>query len=146
MLPKKSSDTTPGYTRTINPKLGWLGVLCLLGLLGFLPDSAAPGGIITTPLFFMFFGFFGFFGFFYEGKMSGTLMDERFVQNAFRAQATAHKTGLCLIYIVTLALFPVLRLRDAQAMLSIIMAVVGFSLGLASFLSPYLLYRYENEE
>lgn len=50
-------------TRRLNPKLGLLG---FFGFLGFI------GGAWTR------FVFFGFFGFFYEGKMSNTLMDERF--------------------------------------------------------------------
>ena len=48
---------------------------------------------------FVFFVFFGFFGFFYEGKMSNTLIDERYKENKMRAQSTANKTALSIIFL-----------------------------------------------
>lgn len=45
------------------------------------------------------FVFFGFFGFFYEGKMSNTLIDERYKENKMRAQSTANKTALSIIFL-----------------------------------------------
>ena len=60
-------------TRQLNPRLGFLGLFGFCGFLGFLPISE-----LSTYTPFVFFLFFGFFGFFYEGRMSNTLMDERF--------------------------------------------------------------------
>ena len=53
---------------------------------------------------FIFFLFFGFFGFFYEGKMSNTLMDERYVENKLRAELTAHRVMRAIVFL-TLILF-----------------------------------------
>ena len=60
-------------TRKLNPKLGLLGFAGFFGFLGFWTYSAFHA---VSP--FVFFAFFGFFGFFYEGKMSNTLIDERY--------------------------------------------------------------------
>lgn len=133
------------YTRRISPKLGLLGVLGLLGFTGFLPKAYGIGEVLPTPTFFFFFAFFGFFGFYYEGKMSHTLMDERFQANAYRAMAIANKSALSLIFMVAILAMSVLRL-DPYDTLSLLIAVLGLAFGLSVFLQQYLLYRFENEE
>ena len=127
------------YTRTISSKLGILGILGFVGVAGFLPK------ILPTPTFFFFFAFFGFFGFYYEGKMSHTLMDERFQANAYRAMAIANKFALTLILAAAILSMSVLRL-EAYDMLALLIAVLGLAFGLSTFLQQYLLYRFENEE
>lgn len=80
---KKGAGKT---TRQLNPKLSLLGMLGFLGFGGFwtyhIDGSVFP---------FAFFLFFGFFGFYYEGKMSGTFMDERFPAECGQSQAQSRK-------------------------------------------------------
>ena len=64
---------------------------CILGFWTYRVDQ--------TIFPFVFFVFFGFFGFFYEGKMSNTLIDERYKENKMRAQSTANKTALSIIFL-----------------------------------------------
>lgn len=128
-------------TRTINPKLGLLGLLGFLGLAGFW-SYPVRGEVFP----FAFFLFFGFFGFFYEGKMSGTFMDERFRENAARAQLNAYK----ITFIITLLALVILCQRKLFGSLeyTLIATIVVLSLALALgiFLSEYLLYRYDHDD
>ena len=84
----KGDITRSNTTRRIDPRLGFLGF-------GGFWAYPATGDIFP----FLFFLFFGFFGFFYEGKMPGTLMDERFRENAARAQLVTYRTtfGITLL-------------------------------------------------
>lgn len=128
-------------TRSVNPKFGWLGLLGFCGFIGFwtygMDGSYDP---------FLFFGFFGFFGFFYEGKMSGTFMDERFRENAVRAQQNAMK-AICAAVVVALVVicqedlfgYPEYTLMAVTIILSL-----GAALGM--FLCEYLLYRYDHDD
>ena len=134
----------PNYTRTISPKLGYLGVLGVLGFLGFLPQIINVNGFMPVPFPFFFFGFFGFFGFYYEGKMSNTLIDERFRANAYRAEAVANKIAILIILLVSIIFVP--QAKDAQIALSVLIATIAVAFGLSVFLQQYLLYRFENEE
>lgn len=130
------------HTRKINPKLGLLGFFGFFGLLGFLPYLIkTPENIIPFPFFF--FSFFGFFGFYYEGKMSNTLIDERFEANAYRASAIANKTALLFIFITSI--ITLTTMESTYNLLSILIATIGCAFGLANFLGHYLLYRFENE-
>ena len=90
----KRRGSTPRSTRTVNPKLGFLGLFGFAGFLGFWTYR-----VDQTIFPFVFFVFFGFFGFFYEGKMSNTLIDERYKENKMRAQSTANKTALSIIFL-----------------------------------------------
>ena len=74
--------------------LGFLGLFGFAGFLGFWTYR-----VDQTIFPFVFFVFFGFFGFFYEGKMSNTLIDERYKENKMRAQSTANKTALSIIFL-----------------------------------------------
>lgn len=132
------------YTRTVNPKLGWLGCLGLLGLLGFL--TVFQDSNLGMPFPFIFFSFFGFFGFYYEGKMSHTLIDERFRMNAFKAEALATKVALMMIVLVTILCISVLRVKSPYLMTGILFSTIGIAFGLSIFLGQYLLYRYDEEE
>ena len=90
----KRRGSTSRSTRTVNPKLGFLGLFGFAGFLGFWTYR-----VDQTIFPFVFFVFFGFFGFFYEGKMSNTLIDERYKENKMRAQSTANKTALSIIFL-----------------------------------------------
>jgi hypothetical protein len=81
----KHRGSTSQSTRTVNPKLGFLGFWTYR--------------VDQTIFPFVFFVFFGFFGFFYEGKMSNTLIDERYKESKMRAQSTANKTALSIIFL-----------------------------------------------
>ena len=138
LLYDSTTDTERTYTRKINPKLGLLGFCGLLGFLGFLPDLTD----IPFPLFF--FAFFGLFSFYYEGKMSNTLIDERFKVNAYRAEALANKISMMMIIFLTLVF--VLKLEKPELVISFLIALIGLAFGLSVFLQQYLLYRFEHEE
>lgn len=134
------------HTRKINPKLGMLGFFGLLGFAGFVPSVYNLQNLFPVPFLFFFFAFFGFFGFYFEGKMSGTLIDERFETNAYRAAATANRIALCVIILTAIFSTSVIKVSNAYLLSSILIASIGFSFGLAIFLQQYLLYRFENEE
>lgn len=149
LLPQDSmSNKGQTHTRRINPKLGLLGLLGILGFSGFLPDALMvfnPRSALTAPIFFFFFGFFGFFGFYYEGKLSNTLIDERFVANSHRATALANRASLLLIFFASIFVMTIIRIHPYH-MLGIFIAIIGLAFGLAFFLQSYLLYRFETEE
>lgn len=128
-------------TRKLNPKLGFLGFLGLLGFLGFWTYSI-DGSVFP----FGFFMFFGFFGFYYEGKMSGTFMDERFRENAALAQLKAYKITFSIILIAVVVLCQGRLLGNLEYTLMAIIIVLSLALALGIFLSEYLLYRYDYEE
>lgn len=135
------SDNERSHTRRINPKMGIFGVLGLSGFLGFI-DFPTQSTIAPFPFFF--FCFFGFFGFYYEGKMSNTLIDERFKMNAYRAELIANKISLAIIMLVTIIFLG--RVHEVKTLLSILIATIGLAFGLSEFLQQYLLYKFENEE
>lgn len=128
-------------TRKLNPKLGYLGLLGFLGFAGFWTYSHY--GIVSP---FAFFGFFGFFGFYYEGKMSGTFMDERFRENANRAQLVAYRTTFVMILIALFTLCKGELFGNLEYNLIAGIIVLSFALALGVFLSEYLLYRYDQAD
>ena len=137
LSPQSAAEQSPEQntrTRRINPRLGWLGLLGLLGILGFFTGEG---------FLFLFFWFFGFFGFFYEGKLSNTLRDERFILNQQRACSAACQLGLSLISLS--AIFS-RYIDDPLLSRSFLMAMLGLSLAATTFLQPYLLYRYDQLE
>lgn len=128
-------------TRTINPKLGFLGLLGFAGFLGFWTYS-----VDKTIFPFVFFLFFGFFGFFYEGKMSNTLIDERYKENKMKAQSVANKTSLSIIFLAILILGQGKLMDNLEYTLIALVIVIALSIALEIFLSEYLLYHYDNDE
>ncbi len=128
-------------TRKLTPKLGFLGLLGFLGFSGFWTYSVS-GDVFP----FAFFLFFGFFGFFYEGKMSGTFMDERFHEEAARAQLNAYR----ITFNITLAALIILCQGKLFGSLEYTMIatviVLSFTLALGIFLPKYLLYRYDHDD
>lgn len=142
---KNERNNNRTHTRKISPMLGILGILGFLGLAGFIPKIYGLTDSMTSPSFFFFFAFFGFFGFYFEGKMSNTLIDERFQFNKYRAEAMANKLSLSLLIVISIISMSILRL-DTYDMLSILIAAIGIAFGLSVFLQQYLLYRFENED
>lgn len=134
---KKSTQTT----RKLNPKLGFLGFLGFLGLIGFWSY-----GIDNTIFPFGFFIFFGFFGFFYEGKMSNTLMDERYKENQMRAHMTASRISLAIIFLAMVIFGQGKLMLNLEFTLIAFFIVVVLALALEVFLSEYLLYRYDHDD
>lgn len=128
-------------TRRLSPKMGLLGLLGLLGFFGFWTYS------VDGTLFpFIFFQFFGFFGFFYEGKMSGTFMDERFRENVVRAQLKASKITCTIVFIALLVLCQKRILGSLEYTFITLIIVLSLALALGIFLSEYLLYRYDHDD
>lgn len=130
-------------TRRINPRLGLLGFLGFFGFLGFWTYS-----VVQSVVPFVFFGFFGFFSFFYEGKMSNTFMDERFEENRVRAELTAHRMAISVIFLSLI----LLNLNDGalfgrlEYTLIALTILISLALALDVFLSEYLLYRYDHDD
>lgn len=140
ILAQRRQIAITNRTRKLNPKLGLLGVLGLAGLAGF----------YTYPVYglyfpFGFFAFFGFFGFFFEGKMSNTLMDERFRENAAKAELKAYRTGFIIIFLL-LVITGGHSGASSELALPILMTGIALTLALTLFLSEYLLYRYDHDD
>ena len=140
-LANKRKELTVKSTRAVNPKLGFLGLLGFAGFLGFWTYS-----VDKTIFPFIFFMFFGFFGFFYEGKMSNTLIDERYKENKMKARSVANKTSLSIIFLAMLILGQGKLMGNLEYNLVAFVIVVAISIALETFLSEYLLYRYDNDE
>ena len=138
---KQRQAEETGVTRNINPKLGCLGVLGFLGFTGFWTYS-----VYGTVFPFAFFLFFGFFGFYYEGKMSGTFMDERFRENIARAKLKAYKItfGVMLLTLIILCRGKLFGNLEYTLIATIIALSLALALGI--FLSEYLLYRYDHDD
>ena len=126
-------------TRQLNPRLGFLGLFGFCGFLGFLPISE-----LSTYTPFVFFLFFGFFGFFYEGRMSNTLMDERFQENVRRAKLDAYKLGIGIVHLLVIANGLIDCSPELRA--SVMLVVLSLTMGLVLFLQEYLLYRYDQQD
>lgn len=141
ILKNKKSGSTEKYTRKISPKLGYLGFLGLTGLLGFWTYHLDKN---FTP--FVFFLFFGFFGFYYEGKMSGTLMDERYKENRLKATVKSYQISTVIIFLALVLLGQGRTMISLDFTLIAFVVVVALALALQLFLSQYLLYHYDHSE
>ena len=138
---KKRKETGMRSTRKLNPKLGLFGFLGFFGMLGFWTYS-----VDKTIFPFAFFMFFGFFGFFYEGKMSDTFMDERYQENKLKAQFTANKIALSIIFLAIIILGRGALLGNLEYTLIALIIIISLSIALETFLSEYLLYHYDHDE
>lgn len=132
---------TTNTTRKLNPKVGLLGLLGFLGFTGIWTYSI-DGSIFP----FVFFLFFGFFGFYYEGKMSGTFMDERFRENAIRAKLKASDITFSIVFIVLIILCQGKFLGNYEYTLIAIIVTLSLALAMRIFLAEYLLYRYDHDD
>ena len=137
----KKNVAKTNMTRKVNPKLGFLGLLGFLGVAGF---WSYPAWGDITP--FVFFVFFGFFGFFYEGKLSGILMDERFRENAARAQLNTYKITFSITLIALVILCQGRLFGSLEYTLIATIIVLSLTLALGIFLPEYLLYRYDHDD
>jgi magnesium-transporting ATPase (P-type) len=83
---------------------------------------------------------------FYEGKMSGTFMDERFRENIACAKLKAYKItfGVMLIALIILCQGKLFGNLEYTLIASIITLSLALALGI--FLSEYLLYRYDHDD
>ena len=137
-LSSRRRQASARTARAVNPRLGLLGLLGFLGFWTYRTD----GSIFP----FVFFLFFGFFGFFFEGKLSGTLMDERYRENQLRARTTANRVALTIIFLAVLLLGQGKIMGNLELTLVAFVIVVVLALALELFLSSYLLYRYDHDE
>ena len=128
---QKKNILKTNRTRKLNPQLGLLG---FFGFFGFM------GGVWFRLVFF------GFFGFFYEGKMSNTLMDERFRENKNRAQLMALKAAFTVIIIALCLILVGESFMSMEYLFNVVYILISLSIALAIFLSEYLLYRYDHDE
>ena len=127
---QKKNILKTNRTRRLSPKFGFLG---FFGFFGFI------GGVWFR------FVFFGFFGFFYEGKMSNTLMDERFRVNKNRAQLMALKAAFSVIIIALCFILMGESFMSIEYLFNVVYILISLSIALAIFLSEYLLYRYDHD-
>lgn len=127
--------------RKLNPKLGLMGLFGFLGFVGFW--TYAINGNVAP---FAFFIFFGFFGFYYDGKMSGTFMDERFCENAMRANLKASNIALSVIFVALIILCQGRLFKNLEYVLIATIITLSLALALKIFLSEYLLYRYDHDD
>ena len=140
---EKRRQKMANTTRRLNPKLGLLGFTGFLGFGGFWTYSAYEA---VFP--FIFFAFFGFFGFFYEGKMSNTFMDERYVENRTQAELTAHRVtvGILLAVLLVVGHGRGALLGSLDYTLIAVLIALSLTVALDLFLSEYLLYRYDSAD
>lgn len=75
--------------------------------------------------------------------MSHTLMDERYTENHAKAQLTAAKTALSIIFVAVILLA---QGCGGDAVLIALLIVLSLTLALYLFLSEYLLYRYDHDD
>lgn len=129
------------FTRTVNPKMGFFGFFGFFGFLGFWTYH-----VDKTIFPFIFFMFFGFFGFFFEGKMSNTYMDERYMENKMKAHMKANQTALTIIFLAVLILGQGRLMGNLEYTLIAVIIVVSLSIALEVFFYEYLLYRYDHAE
>lgn len=129
---------TSTHTRKTPPSLGLLGLLGFLGPILYIQTSD------VTSLIFL--AFFGFTGFYFEGKLSGTLKDERFKFNEYQATAVAGKVnslGMVFILIITVNyIFP----KGVELAFTFLITCLSLLWGFHLFLQGFLLYYYENKE
>ena len=138
---QKKAILETNRTRKINPKMGFFGFFGFMGFRGIWTYGTS-GSVLP----FMAFIFFGFFGFFYEGKMSHTLMDERFKENVNRAQLNALKIAFLFIIIEFVSLSVGGYFISEEYMLITLYILIALTIAIAVFLSEYLLYRYDHDE
>lgn len=139
VIAQKQQVKASNRTRKMNPKLGFLGFLGFFGFAGFWGYQAL--GDLSA---FVFFAFFGFFGFFFEGKMSNTLMDERFTENAVKAELKAYRVGFIIIFLLLVLSSQAMRFR-AGLLAPVLISGIALAVALTMFLSEYLLYRYDHD-
>lgn len=90
-----------------------------------------------------FIGFIGFFGFYFEGKMSNTFKDERYIHNEKKADSASFKFAFGTTIICLLFSF---KLSDLELAYTFLVGAISFIWGLSLILSKYLLYKYDSEE
>lgn len=78
--------------------------------------------------------------------MSNTLIDERYKENKMRAQSTANKTALSIIFLAILILGQGRLMGRLEYTLIALVIVIALSIALELFLSEYLLYHYDHDE
>ncbi len=119
---------TTTHTRVISP---WRG---LFGFLGFLPLVIGGSGLAYT--------FLMYFGLYFEGKMSGTLKDERYIANKLKAESYAGDIifiGVIIVVMIIHQGFFITEMKQVVAILSIIC-------GVYQILTKAILYMLETVE
>ena len=114
------------YTRKLNPLMGGLGFLDLWN---------------EIPFAFIFFAFFGFY---FESKMSGILMDERYLYNRAKADAIRSKIFMLIVYGSTVLV--VSLSNNIMVVTELLIAIIELSFGISVVLGHYLLYKFDKGE
>ncbi|OOO00667.1 MAG: hypothetical protein ATN35_06190 [Epulopiscium sp. Nele67-Bin004] len=132
---------TQTHTPKINPLMGLFGFLGLVGFIPLIIEVHKP-----NPFDFIFFGFFGFFGIYYMGKMSNTLIDERYIANQLRATTIANRIALSIILAGILILGRLVYYVELYTITSLLVTIIAFAFALSQFLQSFLLYKFETTE
>lgn len=125
-------------TRRISP---WLGALGFLGFVG--PIIYNQTGDLTG---LVFLGFFGFFAFYFEGKMSGTLRDERFKYNEQRAIMIAGRVNSVATAFALIITVNYIAPKGSDIALSFLVAILAILWAVHILLQMSLLYYFEHRE
>ncbi|MDE7220672.1 MAG: hypothetical protein K2O45_13815, partial [Oscillospiraceae bacterium] len=73
------------------------------------------------------------------------LMDERFKENAVRAELKAHRAGYTMIFLLLLLMGQAGRFK-AELVAPALTIGIALTVALTMFLSEYLLYRYDHDD
>ncbi len=77
--------------------------------------------------------------------MSNTLMDERYRENAARAELKALRTGFVMIFLLLLLAGQSGRFK-AEVVAPVLIIGIALAVALTMFLTEYLLYRYDHDD
>nr|WP_307992065.1 DUF3796 domain-containing protein [uncultured Niameybacter sp.] len=125
-------------TRRISP---WLGILGFLGFIG--PIIYSQTGDLMG---LVFLGFFGFFSFYFEGKMSGTLRDERFKYNEQRVIMIAGRVNSVGTVFALIMTVNYIVPRGNDIALSFLVGSLSLLWAVNILLQMSLLYYFEHKE
>lgn len=125
-------------TRRISPWLGTLGLLGFIPIVGYIK--------LGDPNVLLFLAFFGFFRFYFEGKMSNTLIDERFEYNEKRAVAKTNQIISILMVCILIITVNWISPKGVQVAYTFLIATLALLWTLQAVLPAAVLYYYENKE
>lgn len=125
-------------TRTISKHFGWLGFLGFMGpiIYSFIGWSGSLAFLV----------FFGFFAFYFEGKMSNTLRDERFIENERRAERIAYRIGIMIIFLALIGCINWIEPYGYKAAYTFLITIIALDWAVVLNLSYGLLYYWDKKE
>lgn len=117
-------------------KLGLLGGLGFLGVLYFYNHKV---------LFLLFFMFFSFFSFFILSKFDGTIQDECFLADQYKAAYWSQKIGYGASITLIILITDVLNINDFEIKYTLLVGGLSFIFSIAWLIYAVLLNLFEKE-